>query len=132
MEKSLNKLSKNALFYWVYNSPDTVDEVHKDQTSASMVWNQVITLIHYKKAVINKLRFNPSNDQLIEEYNFKGTHLFSTTTTFPPYTNMPVVCRECRPMKKCPQCTMTGMVTDLLNIVGRKMTQKLFTCQAIK
>ena len=117
MENSLDELSKNGLFYWVYNSPDILD----DDKRSSMVWNQVITLIHYKKAIISRLRFNPSNDQLIEEYNLQGTHLFSTTTTFPPYTDMPVVCRECRPMKKCPQCSMTGMVADLLNIVGAKM-----------
>ena len=117
MKRSLNALSKNSLFYWVYNSPYTLNE----KKSTSMIWNQVITLINYKKAVINRLRFNPTNDQLIEEYNMQGTHLFSTTTTFPPYTNMPIACRECRPMKRCPQCKMTGMVADLLNIVGRKM-----------
>ena len=105
-------ISKNSLFYWVYTK-------HKINTD-TLVWNQVLTLNHYKTAVLNQLQLD-SHGHFIERYDLKNLHLFSITTTFPPFTIMPEICRTCEKMKRCPQCTISGMVVDALNIIGRRM-----------
>ena len=114
MHSTFNELSKNSLFYWVYINP-----LHDEKTS-SAIWNQVITLTHYKNAAVAELQFDP-NGHMIEEYNLQGLHLFSITTTFPPYTNMPEICRKCKKMTKCPDCTISGLIVDILNNLGHEM-----------
>ena len=103
VENRFNEMNENVMFFWLYNN--------YIENQNMMVWNRVIGLKGYDKAIVNKVEMN-NQSRIKEEYDLQGLHLTSMSLSWFPYFHL----FNCN--NQGMSCESTGYLKQFMDSLG--------------